>query len=318
MPGTNSTPLAGQEFNAAMAATYLDFVKERHLVWERRQAGRPQHWTSDPILRTKKFTNDFRVIDHGSQFLLRELLNEPGITAGDALARSWLYRMTNRPAVWEHTLATWGRYPAARDMVPQLARLWCSWRDEGGQVFSGAYIIMPAPGVTGVDKTRAVVEMANRMFHPGSPHNIVEQFLQAPNMARRFDVLRAQKGIGDFIAMQVLTDFGYSPFGADQDENSFVTAGPGARRGAKELFPKAKPRDVFNWAQEQVWEMDLSPALALPGGGQRKLSLMDIQNTFCEFSKYARYMRNPGSDRVFPPAHPGPHPDPVLPAHWSN
>ncbi len=306
----------GMNVDAAM--DYLEYVAERHRVWERRQAGQPQHWTLDPILHTKKFTNDFRVIDHGSQFLLTELLNEPGIDAGDALARSFLYRMTNRPAVWEASKELDGGYPRAANMDEHLKRRWCQWRDNGGQVFSGAYIIMPEPGVTGVDKTKSVIGLAHRMFHPDSPSNIVDEFLGAPTMAERFAVLRAQPGIGPFIAMQVLTDFGYSPFGASQNENDFVVAGPGARKGAKEVFPHAKPMDVFKWAQEQVWALEDSPTLRLPNGALRKLSLMDIQNTFCEFSKYARYQRKPGSARPFPPAHPGPLPAPVLPAHWSN
>lgn len=305
--------------NIQAAADYLAYVVERHKVWERRQAGQPQHWTEDPILRTKKFTNDFRVIDHGSQFLLTELLNEPGLTAADVLARAWLYRMTNRPAVWEYTKATRGAYPRAVNMNDDLRYLWTAWRDAGGQVFSGAYIIMPQPRVTGVDKTEGVLRMAHNMFHPRSPANIVQQFLDAPTMASRFDVLLAQPGIGPFIAMQVLTDFGYSPFGASQNENEFVIAGPGARRGAKAVFPGAKPLDVFKWAQDTLWQLEDTPTLTLPNGqGERKLSLMDIQNTFCEFSKYVRYQQNPGSDRVFPPAHPGPLPEPVLPRHWAN
>lgn len=306
------------EMNVDMAMAYLEFVPERHKVWERRQAGQAQPWTEDPILQTKKFTNDFRVIDHGSQFLLTELLNEPGISAGDALARAWLYRMTNRPQVWEASKILDGGYPQAEHMTSRLADRWCNWRDNGGQVFSGAYIIMPEPGVSGVDKTKSVIRLAENMFNPDSPRNIVEEFLDAPTMAARFRVLHAQPGIGPFIAMQVLTDFGYSPFGANQNENDFVIAGPGARKGAKEIFPNAKPMDVFRWAQEQVWALEDSPTLRLPNGALRKLSLMDIQNTFCEFSKYARYMRKPGSTRPFPPAHPGPLPDPVLPAHWSN
>jgi hypothetical protein len=286
---------------------------DRHRVWVRRQAGMPQHWSEDPILQRNKFTNVYRVLDHGSQFLLTELLTGRG-TAVDFLARAYLYRMSNLPQLWEHTHRELGFYPYADELSEDLAELWASYRDEGNQVFSGAYMIVPhVPGTpSGFDKAREVVRMAARSFHPDSPEFITPRFLKAGSMEERFKVLQSVPGIGNFIAMQVLTDFGYSRFGADQDENSFVVPGPGAVKGARELFPKAKPLDVIHWCRERVLELPDCPML-----GGRPPSLMDIQNTLCEFSKYARFMRKPTPARVFKPAHPGPQPDPVLPVHWS-
>jgi hypothetical protein len=297
--------------NVDMVLTYLDFVVDRHRVWELRQAGQPQHWSNDPILRRNKFTNVYRVLDYGSQFLLTELLNEPGIGPEDALGRSFLYRMSNEPKTWQHTKAEWGLYPRAHNFTPDLGKLWADYRDAGNRVFSGAYTIMPLPGVGGFDKAREVVRMAATSFHPDSPTNVIEAFRYAPTMAERFKVLRGIPNVGDFIAMQVLTDFGYSPFGADQDENAFVVAGPGARKGAKELFPDKKVAWVIQWCREQVLQLPDCPMLQ-----GRPPSLMDIQNTLCEFSKYARFLRAPEPARMFKPLHPGKPVTPVLPGHW--
>lgn len=292
---------------------YLDFVEERHRVWQKRQAGQPQHWTDDPILRARKFTNVFRVLDPGSQYLLH-MMQEPGIGPADALARAYLYRMTNRPETWDYLQAEMGWWPLAADMGEPLASMLAGYRDQGGQVFSGAYIIMPEPGVKGVDKARSVVKLAERYFHPDSPACIVNQFLEEPSMERRFYLLLDQPGIGPFIAMQVLTDFGYSPFGADQDEDEFVMAGPGARKGAKEIFGTSKSaRDAISWCQTAV---HLSKGVPLLQG--RPPSKMDIQNTLCEFSKYARYMRAAPAAKPYVAAHPGPQPAPVLPGHWQK
>lgn len=300
-----------------MAMAYLDFVEERHRVWKRRQRGVAQQpWTDDPILASRKFTNVFRVLDPGSQYLLR-MMNEPGITAGDALARAYLYRMTNRPETWDHLKAEMGWWPRAEDMGELLASTLAGYRDGGGQVFSGAYIIMPEPGVKGVDKARSVAKLAERYFHPDSPGNLVEEFLAQPSMEKRFYLLLDQPGIGPFIAMQVLTDFGYSPFGADQDEDEFVMAGPGARKGAKEIFGTSKSaRDVISWCQTAVHQSQGVPVLQ-----GRPPSKMDIQNTLCEFSKYARYMRTwsaAAAAKPYQAAHPGPQDAPVLPVHWKS
>ena len=309
--------------DADMMLAYLDFVVERHKIWERRQAGEPGPWTDDPILATRKFTNDFRVLDHGSQFLLTELLNTAE-TPADALARAFLYRMTNRTQVWEQTRKECGDYPHMEEMDQVLARYWRYLRDEKGvQVFSGAYIIMPEPGVKGVDKVRSVVKLAERYFGNG-PESITGWFLDSQHMYERFDLLRSCPGIGPFIAMQVLTDFGYSPFGTDQDENEFVIAGPGCINGAKEIDPGRKPADMIRFCRDAVLQLEDCPMLPVPIAGDpdasphlRPPSLMDIQNTLCEFSKYARYMRKSPSVKAYRPAHPGPATAPVLPQHWA-
>lgn len=294
-----------------MAMAYLDFVEERHKVWQRRQRGGAQPWTEDPILGSRKFTNVFRVLDPGSQYLLR-MMNEPGIGPADALARAYLYRMTNRPETWSFLRHRLGRWPLATDMGNTVGDLLAEYRDTGRQVFSGAYIIMPEPGVAGVDKARSVAKLAHRYFLPDSDGCITGKFVAEPSMERRFYLLLDQPGIGPFIAMQVLTDFGYSRWGADQDEDDFVMAGPGARKGVKEIFGNTKSaRDAINWCQTAVHQMKGVPVLA--GRGPSK---MDIQNTLCEFSKYARYMRAASAAKPYQAAHPGSQPEPVLPVHW--
>lgn len=293
-------------WNEQMVQAYKAFVPARHSIWEARQRGASAHlWTFDPILQERKFTNVYRVLDPGSQYLLR-MMQEPGITKEDALARAYLYRMTNRPETWDHMRAQLGRWPLATDLGPQLEDLLVAYRDAGNQVFSGAYIIMPRPGVSGDDKARSVVQLAAQSFHPDSP--VGYAFTQTRSMADRYHLLHSQQGIGPFIAMQVLTDYGY--YSGDQDENSFVVPGPGARNGAKELNPALPAKDVLQWAAEQVWQHN-SPVLY-----GRKPSLMDIQNTLCEFSKYARYMRKPRTGKPYRPAHPGVQPKPLLPTYW--
>lgn len=297
--------------NVDMALTYLDFVVDRHHVWEQRMAGLPGPWSKDPILQRNKFTNVYRVLDYGSQFLIKELLNEPGITAEDALARAFLYRMSNEPETWQYTRNKWGHYPLAHEFGRELGDLWAQRRDEGYRVFSGAYTIMPLPGVGGFDKAREVVRMAAEAFNPLHPGNCLRAFLAADTMLGRFQVLRSIPNVGDFIAMQVLTDFGYSPFGADQDENTFVVAGPGARKGAKEIWPELPVAKVITWCRQQVLQLHDCPQVH-----GRPPSMMDIQNTLCEFSKYARFMRAPEPKRVFKPLHHTPAQPLVWPAHW--
>lgn len=305
--------------NVDMALRYRDFVVQRHQIWSQRQAGAPAPWASDPILQTFKFTNVFRVLDAGSQYLLTQLLTGDDVDWRTALMRSYLYRITNLPGVWEYTHQQLGRYPRPEDLGEGLVDMWEEFRAAGHQVFSGAYIVRPQPATAGVSKVYSVVHMARRLFHPDSPTSLLGEWeaLDGPHvMSQRFELLRAQPGIGNFIAMQVLTDFGYSPHGHDQDENRFVVPGPGCLKGVAELERGEDPVQTLVWAHQALLADPECPVLDLGGGGLRTPSLMDIQNTFCEFSKYARHMRKPVPARTYSPAHPGPQPEPVYPVHW--
>lgn len=273
--------------SSSMANVYVEFVLERHKIWQLRELGMPAPWTTDPVLHSRKFTNVFRVLDTGSQFLLRELLEDPDITAEDALFRSYLYRITNLPEPWEYFLAIHGRYPLVEDLETDWAETWKDYVAGGNQLFSGAYIIRPHPTVKGVDKLTSVKGMVGRMFGPESGGTLAAKFVTASTMQERFQLLRDQPGIGDFIAMQVLTDYGYSRFGSDQDENAFIVPGPGAINGALEITDAHRATDVIYWARAELLELE-GDCPTLDG---RPPSLMDVQNTLCEFSKYTRYLR---------------------------
>jgi hypothetical protein len=287
-----------------VAMSYLDFVPNRHRVWERRQAGAAQPWSEDPILRTRKFTNMFRVIDPGSQFVLTDLAVDT--TPRTALARCFLYRYTNLPTTWRHLRDVLGEYPDEMDLFEEgrLVEAIHAYRDSGHKVFSGAYVILPQPNHSG-DKVEQAVGLAARWMNAHA-----QDFLAATSQEQRFAILRREFGVGPFMAMQILTDWGYTPQCGEDREAEFVVAGPGCIKGAKFIAPTWKVEKTLEWATEH-WQ---STGPVLPGG--RRLSRMDVQNTFCEFSKYHRYDQKPMPVREYVPAHPGAQPAPVLPAHW--
>lgn len=309
-----------------VALTYLDFVAERHRVYERRRAGEPGPWSADPLLRSYKFTNVYRVLDYGSQFLMTDLL-EPDLDERDTLARCFLYRFTNLPETWQWVREQLGRYPVADDFNADLVRMLQDKKVFGGayriayqhtytnRVFSGAYVILPKPGHQG-DKVVQAVDLAASLFTPSSPYYVVDDYLAATSQQERFDVLQRTYGVGKFLAMQILTDWGYSTHAGADREDLFVQPGPGCIKGAKFIDPSANPYDTLMWAVAAVRDMSDVPLLRLPDGRTRPPSWMDVQNTLCEFSKYHRFAAKPPRASTYVPNHPGAQPDPVLPAHW--
>lgn len=290
------------------AMEYLEFVHERHNVWERRRAGDPQPWTYDPVLAGNKFTNVFRVLDYGSQFLVKELL-DPDLSPRDILARCFLYRYTNLPATWTWWREQLGRYPVADDLGERLCDLFAQRLASGALSYSAAYIIHPMNTVGTGPKFNLIVKVARGMFGPGSA--LMEDFLAAETQAERYEILKAPRGVGAFMAMQILTDWGYSTQCGVDREDEFVVAGPGAIRGANALGAGSKPLERIHWAYRVLRDEPDTPAL--PGG--REPSLMDVQNTFCEFSKYVRHKAKAPRTQPYSPEHSGTGTI-VLPEHW--
>lgn len=283
------------------AAMYDHMVVERHLIWARRQQGDPGPWTEDPVLANRKFTNMYRVLDPGSQFVF-ELDDVMSI---DVIARLVFYRITNLPKTWYALRAAHGRFPLAEDFVHQSAVLYQildAYRKSGNRVFSGAYIIVPEPG-TKNDKVGGALRLTRTFVTEKA-----EAFLDAPTQEEKFQVLRSTPGLGKFLSMQILTDWNYLQ--PEEPDLSFVVAGPGAVRGAALLDPTKKPEDVIRDLASHWME---HPFITLKG---RALTLMDVQNTLCEFGKYAREIDTPRKKTSYKPAHPGAQPKPVLPQWW--
>lgn len=323
--------------NPDVAMTFLNFVEQRHVAWLQRQAGLPGPWSDDPIVQRKKFTNVFRILDHGSQFVLTDLI-DPDLSPRDQLARLFLYRHTGRVESWEYLELMMGSYPVVAELDDVL-RVMKEYRGKsrpsssgpthkGGKskmtrvfersIFTSAYLVFPQTQTPGSDKLDSIIQLTQRLFDPSSPEDVMPDFLDSTDPERQFNALRRNKGVADFMSMQILTDWGYTPHCGEDREDHFVVAGPGARKGAAELDPTARPEDVVEWAVEAMASSPDCPLLPLDEYGEylRAPSYMDAQNTLCEFSKYVRYAVKDLPAKPYRPAHPGPQPRPVLPQHW--
>lgn len=308
--------------NLDAALDFLDFVTERHRIWAARQAGLPQPWTEHPILANHKFTNVYRVIDPGSQFVVDEL-DEPGLDGRDLLMRLFLYRHTGRIEAWEYLKQTMGAYPLVStlddaeevfklyrgnpDMVMGKTR-WAKVEQERPEyprkVFTNAYVVTPFSGGKGSDKLESLFRVARTLFADNA--DLVTDILTSSTQAERYAVLRRAKGLGDFMSMQILTDWGYT---TEFREDEFVVCGPGAVNGSRALGGRA--RDIHPWAVQAVRALPDCPTWA-----GRLPSWMDVQNLLCEFSKFVRFQQDIRKGTPYAPAHPGPQPTPTIPRRW--
>lgn len=288
-----------------MISLYTDFVRERHRIWEMRTLDPRMPNTTDPVLRTRKFTNVFRILDPGSQFVLTDLAEDGD--EEDILARIFLYRHTNLPSAWRAYKEEVGRYPR----VEELYSLHDFWLEKKIPVFNGAYNIYPQSSEKRTNKITSVVQLASALFYVG---DLGYELSSLRSVGGKFSALQIVPGVGDFMAMQIATDIGYV---FPQDENEFIVPGPGAVKGAKLINPDKKPVDTIRELTE-AWRIMGDVCITLDDGTVRYPSLMDVQNTLCEFQKYHRYLQRPFNMNPYKPAHPGPQPLPIYPQHWEK
>lgn len=259
------------------------YAAARQQIYLQRLKGCPPPWTDDPILASYRFTNVYRATDRVSQFLINE------VQAGnwswpDIFVRTLLFKFFNRPQTWQKLVESFGqpngqnlKSPELDQSLDQIAKL--------GPIYNPAYI-MPPPRQYSGPKHQRHLQLVRDM----AASQTAEQIRESASLAKVFEHLKSWPSLGDFLAYQLAIDLNYSNH-LDFDEDEFVVAGPGARRGLKKCFgpnPGWTNEDLIAYtAQSQDREfnarkLDWSP---LPG---RRLKLIDVQNVFCEVDKYTR------------------------------
>lgn len=256
----------------------VKFARARHRIWEGKG-------TKSRILTTRKFTNVFRVLDRGSQYLLE--LMDLHDEARDRLAVSYLYRQVNRPDTMNAIIEKNGGYVPSFDEVTNAAwikeTIWPVIKERPGEFLSGVYIILIM-----TNDPRSLAEKMADIF-PGA-RNHLEHVAEVDHLATRVMLLQETRGLGPFLSMQIATDLGYCEGERDQ-ENTFILPGPGARKGVGHLLGKTHATE--REAREIIQNFPVERLPALPGSNGRPASWMDVQNVFCEFSKYVRFLEKP-------------------------
>jgi alpha-glutamyl/putrescinyl thymine pyrophosphorylase clade 1 len=268
-------------------ATYWRFAAERQAIFFRRLHRSEPPWTTDPVLRSHKFTNAYRAADRVSQYLIRNVIYSGSSSLRDVFFRTLLFKFFNRIETWQllerhiGPISASNKHPAAFDHVlgDALAK--------GERIYSAAYI-MPSGGRASpyARKHQMHLHLLNKMMADELPERVSE----AGSMQRAFSLLRAYPTIGDFLAYQFVTDLNYSTL-TDFSEMEFVVPGPGAKDGLRKCFSDlgglTEP-EVIKFITDRQEECFAAVGVHFPTLWGRRLQLIDCQNLFCEVDKYAR------------------------------
>ena len=267
--------------------TFWRFAAERLAMYYRRLAGEAGPWTADPILRAHRFTNAYRAADRVSQYLIREVQYRADRSQHpqEVFFRTILFKLFNKIETWEALESQHGPLSWERADLGALDRTLTAVSARGATIYSAAYIL-PAPALGAERKHTNHLRLLARMMEDRLP----ERARQAASLQDIYELLLAYPGLGRFLAFQYTIDLNYSSL-LDFDEAGFVVAGPGALDGIAKCFASSGGLDaegVIHWVAERQRREFADRGLVFEGLHGRDLHPIDVQNLFCEISKYAR------------------------------
>lgn len=154
----------------------------------------------------------------------------------------------------------------------------------GDKNFNAAYIV--STNGLAMDKVDYVVDnLLKPLWRIKGP--VTEQLNNCATLAEAHRVLTVQRGLGSFMAAQVLADWKYLEGKTRwSDFNEFAASGPGSRRGLNRVMGrdlKAPWREEEFRTQLSALREKVNLRLCM-----EPLTAQDLQNCLCEFDKYER------------------------------
>jgi hypothetical protein len=292
-------------FRLDRLALFWWFVSERQKVWHRRFVEkRPPPWSDDRILRDYRFTNVYRELDPGTQYVVGKIL-EFDAPASDKIFNVMLYRLIGRAET--HMFVGFQRLssfdPSYLEQKLKLIR-----DVQGKPPFTGAYTVCAYRGMGSRDKVENVSRLMGKLRN--GFEGLYRRIAACTSAWSAYKALRTAPGFGTFLAYQVLVDLLYPlqtnsgrptlPF----SPNDWAIPGPGAKRGIGMILDDSARTDdlrVMRWLRDnqdqEFRRLQLSfPYLLTESGSAVKISLANIQNCLCEFHKYVK--ASSGTGRV--------------------
>lgn len=256
------------------------FIQEREAIYQRRQAGRPKPWTADKILSRYRFCNMYRENDTVTKWIT-EHWRTPHADDPDLWFAMTVARLLNNP----EALTAVG-YP-----LPWVQRKWRSIllkrQAAGFGNFNAAYRVVAGPSFAGV---KTVDYLADHVL-PDLWRDRATLRPRTDDTLATFNLrLRNYRGLGSFIAAQVIADIKYAqPLKNALDFWTWAAPGPGSRRGLNYVCGRpaeAHWQDEEWFAQLGVLQTKIDPLVR--AAKMPRLHAQDLQNCLCEFSKYER------------------------------
>ena len=273
---------------------FVYWVKERHQIYLRRQAGLPKPWTDDPILRDYYFTTVYRELDKTTVWFrenLREPLRDDPRVIFATVAFRWFNLIDTGKILHERGwLLDWNE----ADVLAELG----ARRDAGEQIFTGAFMInSPA----GEPKLEAIIRRVSNVWKRRD--GLLRKAKNWNRMADAHADLKVFEGLGGFMAYEIVCDLRYTSILAHaSDKMVWCNPGPGAVRGLYRVLGR-EIKNKSNAACPPIpkdWEPQTRKLLAVVQERCPEMppfEMREVEMSLCETDKYVRLLLGEGKSK---------------------
>jgi hypothetical protein len=275
----------------------LYFVWEREVIRIIKERGLEQPYTKDPVLAKYKFTNIHRKDDRVSRWIIENVI-KPNAQRQDLWFILLITRIINWPPTLQFLIDRDVLFQAAEEFNPvEFSTAVEEFKSRGNKVYSGAYMVYPTKMDPGGVKSLAI---AKHIIKPATSLSYEIDhilFSLTPNIERFVKELATSFGISSFMAGQVAADLTYcDQLGAAEDIFTYAPIGPGSSRGLNYLHDRT-PFAAWN-QQDFNRELVNIRDKIIDEVGIDDLTLHDVQNVMCEYSKYCRTVLGEGKPKT--------------------
>lgn len=259
------------------------FIKERHLIYIRREQGFPAPWTDDKLLREYKFTNIYRELDRTTKWCKKYVRDRQYRSEYHRALSIFTFRFFNRietaKIIYESGAIDHFLYNGNTRPMEYMIKT----HRKDKPIATGAYIIKT---VNGMDKLNGILWS----IKAGVPTIRLLADEKPKTLDHAQVILLNAPYLGSFMAAQLVADMKYTPIlAAAHDWHTWAAPGPGSRRGLNLLCGKDEqaPWKDKEWLDElQKLKNSIQPMFEELGWDIPHAQ--DVQNMLCEFSKYHR------------------------------
>jgi len=283
--------------NVCTMPALLYFVWEREVIRIVKERGGEQPYTKDPVMAKYKFTNIHRKDDRVSRWIIENVI-QPNAQRQDLWFILLITRIINWPPTLKYLINKDILFRAAGEFNPaEFSKTVEEFKALGNKVYSGAYMVYPTKMDPGGVKSLAI---AKYIIQPAiSIGYEIDHILFGldPSIESFVRELSTGFGISSFMAGQVAADLTYcDQLGNAEDLLTYAPIGPGSSRGLNYLLNRA-PHAL--WTQQNFNdELIKIRNLIVNEIGIDDLTLHDVQNVMCEYSKYCRTVLGEGKPKT--------------------
>lgn len=186
--------------NEDVLQTFFRYAHDRHQVFLRRKQGKTQEeWSDDPVLRSTKFANVYRVLDRLTQYVLTQVVQDGPQELEEVCFRVFLFRSFARISTYEVIRSAFGGPPTLAGFSPAAYENILMPHIRAGVPVYGSSYFIPAPREFG---TRYPFQSTLRLIQLMIRTQLPSKLVGLHHMRDAHSLLTTFPSLGPFLAMQ--------------------------------------------------------------------------------------------------------------------